>query len=234
MSFPATVPSAGPPNGFASLWELDSELQRLMLQASELEADGVELPAELLNDIQAYFEAAVAKIDRIAGFIKHTKLLESAKKEEKARLDTRARIENNQAERVKNLLLRFMEARGLWHIKGKLNTVSLHKNSSGELVIPDERAIPDMYRDTVVVFAADILQACLDAGEPKALMEYFKTRLRDHSQTTIDRARVKDAVSGGLTAEWITGPTPPEFDEAGEPVRYAPPRIDVGFHVRLT
>ena len=74
--------------------------------------------------MQLYLQAAVTKVDKIAGFLKLEKMLEPAYKEEKRRLEARWSAYQNGFDRCKAMLLEFLRSRGEKRIKGQTNTIA--------------------------------------------------------------------------------------------------------------
>ena len=82
-----------------------------------------------------YCEAFGAKVDNIANYIKSQEVEARNAKTEIDRLQSRQAAAENKAERLKGILRYFMETRGLRSVKGRLNTISLRKNSQDSLVV---------------------------------------------------------------------------------------------------
>jgi hypothetical protein len=57
-----------PERDLRSLFDLDEELIERMDRVEDATADGGEVPAELLQEVNDYFEAFRTKVDRIAGY----------------------------------------------------------------------------------------------------------------------------------------------------------------------
>jgi hypothetical protein len=119
-----------------SLFQLDETLSLLMESATEeAPANNGEIPDELRQALLDYCEAFGAKVDNIANYIKAQEGEARNAKIEIERLQTRQAAAENRVERLKGLLKYFMETRGLRSMKGRLNTISLRRNSQDSLIV---------------------------------------------------------------------------------------------------
>ena len=129
-----------------TLFAIDESLSLLMESATEAAADNSgELPEELRQALLDYCEAFGAKVDNIANYIKSQEFEARNAKTEIERLQSRQAAAENKVERLKGLLKYFMETRGLRSMKGRLNTISLRKNSQDSLVLDSVESIPSEY-----------------------------------------------------------------------------------------
>ena len=129
-----------------TLFELDESLSLLMESATEAAADNNgEIPEELRQALLDYCEAFGAKVDNIANYIKSQEFEARNAKTEIDRLQSRQAAAENKVERLKGLLKYFMETRGLRSMKGRLNTISLRKNSQDSLIVDSVDRIPSEY-----------------------------------------------------------------------------------------
>ena len=129
-----------------TLFEIDESLSLLMESATEAAADNNgEIPEELRQALLDYCEAFGAKVDNIANYIKSQEFEARNAKTEIDRLQARQAAAENKVERLKGLLKYFMETRGLRSMKGRLNTISLRKNSQDSLVVDSVDRIPSEY-----------------------------------------------------------------------------------------
>ena len=129
-----------------TLFALDESLSLLMESATEEAADNSgEIPDELRQALLDYCEAFGAKVDNIANYIKSQEFEARNAKTEIDRLQSRQAAAENKVERLKGLLIYFMDARGLRSMKGRLNTISLRKNSQDSLVVDSIERIPSEY-----------------------------------------------------------------------------------------
>ena len=129
-----------------TLFELDESLSILMESATDEAANNNgEIPEELRQALLDYCEAFGAKVDNIANYIKSQEFDARNAKAEIDRLQSRQAAAENKVERLKGLLKYFMNARGLRSMKGRLNTISLRKNSQDSLVLDSAESIPSEY-----------------------------------------------------------------------------------------
>ena len=129
-----------------TLFAIDESLSLLMESATEAAADNSgDLPEELRQSLLDYCEAFGAKVDNIANYIKSQEFEARNAKTEIERLQSRQAAAENKVERLKGLLKYFMETRGLRSMKGRLNTISLRKNSQDSLVLDSVESIPSEY-----------------------------------------------------------------------------------------
>ena len=126
-----------------SLFQLDETLSLLMDSAAEEAPDNNgEIPDELRQALLDYCEAFGAKVDNIANYIKAQEGEARNAKVEIERLKTRQAAAENRVEKLKGLLKYFMDTRGLRCMKGRLNTISLRRNSQDSLIVETPDAIP--------------------------------------------------------------------------------------------
>jgi hypothetical protein len=129
-----------------TLFELDESLSLLMESATDEAANNNgEIPEELRQALLDYCEAFGAKVDNIANYIKSQEFEARNAKSEIDRLQSRQAAAENKVERLKGLLKYFMETRGLRNMKGRLNTISLRKNSQDSLIVEGVERIPSEY-----------------------------------------------------------------------------------------
>ena len=129
-----------------TLFELDESLSLLMESATDEAANNNgEIPEDLRQALLDYCEAFGAKVDNIANYIKSQEFDARNAKTEIDRLQSRQAAAENKVERLKGLLKYFMETRGLQNMKGRLNTISLRKNSQDSLILDSVDRIPSEY-----------------------------------------------------------------------------------------
>ena len=179
-----------------TLFEIDEALALLVESAQEEAANCGEIPEELQAALGEYIEAFGEKVDRIAGYLKAQDAFAELAKKEEERLRARRNAAENRARRLKNFLCFWMTSRECRQLKGRLNTITLAKNSVDTLTIDDGAAVPDRYHKVTVpicwdewVFLLDLLPAgplrdrlARDGGERKEL----------------NRAHVEDALKRGV------------------------------------
>jgi hypothetical protein len=129
-----------------TLFALDESLCLLMESASEMAAENNgEITDELRQALLDYFEAFGTKVDNIANYIKSQENEARNAKVEIDRLQSRLAAAENRVDRLKGLLRYFMETRNLRGMKGRLNTISLRKNSQDSLILDRPDAVPGEY-----------------------------------------------------------------------------------------
>src|SRR5205809_1574289 len=129
-----------------TLLEIDESLSLLMESATEAAADNNgEVPEELRQAMLDYCEAFGTKVDNIANYIKSQEFEARNAQTEIDRLQSRQAAAENKVESLKGLLKHFMESRGLRSMKGRLNTISLRKNSQDSLIVGSVDRVPAEY-----------------------------------------------------------------------------------------
>ena len=126
-----------------SLFQLDETLSLLMEAATDEATDGNgEISDELRQALLDYCEAFGAKVDNIANYIKAQEGEARNAKVEIERLQTRQAVAENRVEKLKGLLKYYMDTRGLRCMKGRLNTISLRRNSQDSLIMDAPDSVP--------------------------------------------------------------------------------------------
>lgn len=193
-----TIPARG-----MTLWAIDEELQVLMEQAQLEEEEAGAVTPETMQALQVYFQAALTKVDNIAGFLKLEKVLEPAYKAEKQRLEARWSAYRNGFERCKEMMLEFLRARGETKIKGGLNTIARQANSQASLVIEDPAAIPQTYQRMTLTIKTDVWDLMMrrykDSQESLIeLRSFFNALTNVSTQPFVDEPAVRAALQEGL------------------------------------
>jgi Siphovirus Gp157 len=128
-----------------SLFEIDTELDRLLDAIQEQ----VECPGEPSDEQMARFQqfcdAHGEKVDRIGRFVRIMEAREQFCRAEAARLGDRARSAANKADRTKSMVLFYLMSRDLRKIEGREFTLRVQKNSQDSVRITDEAAVPKCY-----------------------------------------------------------------------------------------
>ncbi len=145
MTSQATLPLPQTLASEMTLFELDETLSLLMESATDEAGDNGEIPDELQQALFDYCEAFGEKVDHIANYIKSQEFEARNAKAEIDRLQSRQAAAENKVERLKGLLKYFMETRGLRIMKGRLNTISLRKNSQDSLIVGSVDQVPSEY-----------------------------------------------------------------------------------------
>ena len=181
-------------------FELDESLSLLMDSATEAAADNNgEIPEELRQALLDYCEAFGAKVDNIANYIKSQEFEARNAKAEIDRLKSRQTAAENKAERLKGLLTYFMESRGLRCMKGRLNMISLRKNSQNSLVVDSADMVPPEYCCVSITLPVPELEELL-----RHLPEEhnLRARLTPDSNGLVkrqpDNTRIRTALASGV------------------------------------
>jgi hypothetical protein len=199
-----------------TLFELDESLSLLMESATEAAADNNgEIPEELRQALLDYCEAFGAKVDNIANYIKSQEFEARNARIEIDRLQRRQAAAENKVERLKGLLKYFMESRGLRCMKGRLNTISLRKNSQDSLVVDGADKVPPEY-------------CCVSITLPVPELEELLRHLPEEHNL---RARLTPD-SNGLVKRWLDNTKLRTALASGVPVHGA--ELRRGHHIRLT
>ena len=140
-----------------SLFELNESLRLLLDSAWEAaEENNGEIPRELQEALLNYCEAFGEKVDNIARYIHAQEAIVLIAGTEAERYSRwKARAENAVAQ-LKGLLKYFMDSRQIRSMKGRLNTISLRKNSQDSLLLSDPAKLPAEYcRVSISMSAAE-------------------------------------------------------------------------------
>jgi hypothetical protein len=186
-----------------TLFELDESLSVLMESATEAAADNNgEIPEELRQALLDYCEAFGAKVDSIANYIKSQEFEARNAKTEIDRLQSRQAAAENKVERLKGLLRYFMESRGLRCMKGRLNTISLRKNSQDSLVVDSADSIPSEYcRVSIALPVPELEELLRHLPEEHNL----RARLTPDSNGLVkrepDNTRLRTALASGVSVQ---------------------------------
>jgi hypothetical protein len=184
-----------------TLWNLDSELQRLFEQAKvEEELEGSVQP-ETMAALQAYFSATVQKVDRIAEWMKAQESQIADIKAEIERLEGFLGPEQNALNRCKQMLKEFLSSRGIRQVKGRLNKITLCNNGGHPPMKPiaDPSLLPEQYRLVNVVMTQ---REWDNLGVPAKRVEPF-----------VDEVSVRAALCRGESVQGA------ELDQRGQHIR---------------
>jgi hypothetical protein len=157
-----------------SLFDLDEALCLLMDSAvEEAAANNGEIPQELQQALLDYCEAFGQKVDNIARYIRFQEFEAANAESEIERLKRRKAAAENRVTRLKGILKYFMETRGIRSLKGRLNSISLRKNSQDSLILTDTTKLPsEFWRVSLVLNAAEWEEVLLYLPDQHA----FRTR----------------------------------------------------------
>ncbi len=128
-----------------SLFEIDTELDRLLDEIQEEAERAGETSDELMARFQQFCDAHGEKVDRIGRFVRIMEAREQFCRAEAARLGDRARTAANKVDRTKSMVLFYLMSRDLRKIEGREFTLRVQKNSQDSVRITDEAAIPKCY-----------------------------------------------------------------------------------------
>jgi len=195
------VPGGEARSGKMSLFDLDEALCVLMDSAVEAaEANSGEIPLELQQVLLDYCETFGQKVDNIARYIRSQEFEAANAESEIERLKRRKAAAENRVTRLKSILKFFMRARGIRSLKGRLNTISLRKNSQDSLILTDITKLP-----------SDFLRASLTMSDREwqnvlsHLPEQHVVRVRFENAEAIrreaDTGRLRTALATGNVIE---------------------------------
>ena len=180
-----------------SLFQIDEALTALVESAQEeAAANGGDLSEQLRAALGDYVEAFGEKVDRIANYLKAQESFAELAKKEEERLYTRRKSAERRAKGLKSFLSFWMLSRGLKHLKGRLNTITLSKNSVDTLIVDEQASIPDRYHKVTVQMSWDewaIMLSCL--SEDPLRERLAKTAV---VQKELNRAHLQEAIAGGV------------------------------------
>jgi hypothetical protein len=186
-----------------TLFELDETLSLLMESATEAAAENNgEITEELRQALLDYCEAFGAKVDNIANYIKSQENEARSAKLEIDRLQSRQAAAENKIERLKGLLKYFMETRNLRCMKGRLNTISLRKNSQASLVLERADTIPAEYwRVSVTLPLPDLEDLLRHLPEGHALRARLTPDTNGMVKREPDNVKLRSALVTGVSIQ---------------------------------
>jgi hypothetical protein len=180
-----------------TLFEIDEALAALIDSAEEeAAANGGEISDELRNALADYVEAFGEKVDRIAGFLKAQQAFAELAKAEEERLHARRKAAENRAKGLKTFLSGWMTVRQCSKLRGRLNTITLAKNSADSLVIDDGAQIPDRYHRVAIQLGWDEWRFVLEVLPSGPLRE--RLAAQGARQRELNRAHLQEAIAGGV------------------------------------
>ena len=186
-----------------TLFAIDDSLSLLMESAIEAAADNNgEVPEELRQALLDYCEAFGAKVDNIANYIKSQECEARNAKTEIDRLQSRQAAAENRVERLKGLLKYFMETRGLRSMKGRLNTISLRKNSQDSLVLDSVESIPSEYcRVSVCIALPELEELLRHLPEDHSLRVRLTPDGNGLLRRELDNTKLRTALASGVLVQ---------------------------------
>ena len=203
MACQASLPLSQTLASEMTLFELDESLSLLMESATEAAAESNgELPEELRQALLDYCEAFGTKVDNIANYIKSQEYEARNAKAEIDRLQARQAAAENKVERLKGLLKYFMETRGIPSMKGRLNTISLRKNSQDSLVVDRPDTIPSEYWRVSITIALPEFQELLShLHEEHPLRARLTPDGNGLAKREPDHSKLRSALAAGVPIE---------------------------------
>ena len=183
-----------------TLFALDESLSLLMESATEAAADNSgAIPKQLQEALLDYCEAFGTKVDNIATYIKSQESEARNAKTEIDRLQARQAAAENKVERLKGLLKYFMDTRGLRNMKGRLNTISLRKNSQDSLVVENVDRIPSEYwRVSITLPLPELEELLRHLPEEHALRAHLTPDGKGSVRREPDNTKLRSALASGV------------------------------------
>ena len=183
-----------------TLFALDESLCLLMESATETAAENNgEIPAELRQALLDYFEAFGTKVDNIANYIKSQENEARNAKIEIDRLQSRLAAAENRVDRLKGLLKYFMETHNVRGMKGRLNTISLRKNSQDSLIVDRPDAVPSEYwRVSLTIGVPELRELLSHLPEGHAMRAQFAVDGNDSMKREPDNSKLRSALASGI------------------------------------
>jgi hypothetical protein len=186
-----------------SLFELDESLSLLMDSAIDAAAENNgQIPQELQQALLDYCEAFGTKVDYIANYIKSQENEVQNVKIEIERLQSRLAGAENKVDRLKGLLKYFMETGNLRSMKGRLNTISLRKNSQDSLIVDRADAVPAEYwRVSLTIGVPELQELLRHLPEDHAMRARFAGDGNGSMKREPDNAKLRSALATGLPVQ---------------------------------
>ena len=183
-----------------TLFELDESLSILMESATDEAANNNgEISEELRQALLDYCEAFGAKVDNIANYIKSQEFDARNAKAEIDRLQSRQAAAENKVERLKGLLKYYMETRGVLRMKGRLNTISLRKNSQDTLIVDRVDGIPSEYcRASITLPVPELEELLRYLPEEHSLRTRLTPDDNGFIRREVDNAKLRTALASSM------------------------------------
>ena len=203
MACQTSLPLSRPLASEMTLFELDESLSLLMESATDEAANNNgEIPEELRQALLDYCEAFGAKVDNIANYIKSQEFDARNAKAEFDRLQSRQAAAENKVERLKGLLKYFMETRGLLRMKGRLNTISLRKNSQDSLIVDRVDEIPSEYcRVSITLPVPELEELLRYLPEEHSLRTRLTPDDNGFIRREVDNAKLRTALASSMPVQ---------------------------------
>ena len=186
-----------------TIFTLDESLCLLMESAAEVAAENNgEIPDELRQALLDYFEAFGTKVDNIANYIKSQENQARNAKAEIDRLQSRLAAAENRIDRLKGLLKYFMETRNLRGMKGRLNTISLRKNSQDTLILDKPDAVPAEYwRVSLTIGVPELQELLSHLSEDHPLRARLAVDGNASMKCEPDSSKLRSALASGIPVQ---------------------------------
>ena len=203
MTSQTTLPLAQTLASEMTLFDLDESLSLLMEAAMDEAANNSgEIPSDLRQALLDYCEAFGAKVDNIANYIKSQEFEARNAKTEIDRLQARQAAAENKVERLKGLLKYFMDARGLRSMKGRLNTISLRKNSQDSLIVESVDRVPSEYcRVSITLPVPELEELLRYLPEEHSLRPRLMPDANGFVRREADNAKLRSALASGIPVQ---------------------------------
>lgn len=128
-----------------TLWQIDETLHSLLLMRDE-EGISAEEREAIDSQVRVWVEAQLSKVDRVAQYLRHAKMMEEQAEAESRRYAVIASTWENRVRRLKEMCLALMEERGLKRLEGNGNTLREQANGGKRaLKITREDLVPDEF-----------------------------------------------------------------------------------------
>jgi hypothetical protein len=177
-----------------SLFDLERLIE--LIDCAEEAAEEGEVPQELLQEINDYFEAFRTKVDRIAGYWRWQESIAAICSEELERLSARKRAAERRVNRLKNMLLAFMMSRSLKRLEGAKAAIGLQANGAASLIIDDPLQIGECFLEKSFRFTKTELQEIVDQLSDGKLRRRLEAALAADGWS-IDGSAVRFAIING-------------------------------------
>jgi hypothetical protein len=186
-----------------TLFALDESLSLLVESATEMAAESNgEIPDDLRQALLDYFEAFGTKVDNIANYIKSQENEARNAKIEIDRLQSRVAAAENRVDRLKGLLKYFMETRNLRGMKGRLNSISLRKNSQDSLILDRPDALPvEYWRVSLTIGVPELRELLNHLPEDHPLRARFAVDDNGSMKREPDNAKLRSALASGIPVQ---------------------------------
>ena len=132
-----------------SLWAIQQQLVELVEFREEAQTAEEKEAADAA--IESYVKAEIEKVDNISAYLRHCKMMERAAADEIDRVQAHQRAWKTRHDRLKDLVLRVMQATGKTRLEGKTSKFVIKGNGGQRtLKVTDETLIPEEYWELTV------------------------------------------------------------------------------------